>query len=255
MMCRTLFVILILILLSICAQAQITSQINVALASNGSTAVASSTFNSSYPASGVINGDRRGLLWANGDGWNDGTSAVYPDWLQINFPGSRTINEIDVITLQDNFTSGASPTPTTTFSLYGITAFDVQYWDGSAWTTVPNGSVTGNNLVIRSFTFSNITTNRIRVVVNNALQNFCRIVEVEAYQSDVLPTVGLTSPVNNSAFSPLSSVTLSATASDGDGTITKVEFFQGSTKLAVRYTTPYDFVWENVAAGSYTLTA
>ena len=161
---------------------------NVALTSNGATASASSTYNSSYPASAMINGDRKGVNWANGGGWNDNTSSSYPDWAEVDFSGSKTINEIDVFTLQDNYSSPSDPTTGMTFSLYGITAFDVQYWDGSAWITVTNGSVAGNNEVWRQFLFTPVTTNKIRVVVNNALTFYSRIVEIEAWTAGGTPT-------------------------------------------------------------------
>ncbi|MGH9968613.1 MAG: Ig-like domain-containing protein, partial [Pyrinomonadaceae bacterium] len=69
------------------------------------------------------------------------------------------------------------------------------------------------------------------------------------------PTVNLTSPTNNATFTAGSTVTLNATASDSDGTISKVEFFQGSVKLGEDTTAPYSFNWTNVPAGSYALTA
>jgi YD repeat-containing protein len=69
------------------------------------------------------------------------------------------------------------------------------------------------------------------------------------------PTVSLTAPANNASFTTGSTVTLNANASDSDGTVSKVEFFQGSTKLGEDTTSPYSFSWTNVAAGSYTLTA
>src|SRR5207237_5837882 len=98
---------------------------NVALASNGAVATASSTYNSSYPASAVNNGDRKGLNLGNGGTWNDATPGVYPDWVQIDFNGAKTINEIDVFTIQDNYGNPVEPTDAMTFALYGILAFDV----------------------------------------------------------------------------------------------------------------------------------
>jgi len=68
-----------------------------------------------------------------------------------------------------------------TFTQYGIRDFEVQYWNGSAWQAIPGTVVANNNLVWRRFTFAPITTPRIRVVVNNALASYSRIVEVEAY--------------------------------------------------------------------------
>jgi YD repeat-containing protein len=157
------------------------SRSNVALSTNGGMASVSSTYSSAYPAGATINSDRKGLNWNNGGGWNDATASTYPDWLQIDFNGSKTIDEIDVFTLQDSTTNPVEPTEAMTFTLYGITAFEVQYWDGSAWGTVPGGSVTGNNKVWRKFTFTPLTTSKVRVLVNNALFYHSRVVEVEAW--------------------------------------------------------------------------
>ena len=160
---------------------------NVALSANGGTASASSESSSSYAASLANNGTR---AWGNGGGWRDGTPDSFPDWLQVDFNGSKTINEIDVFAVRDDYSSPADPTEAETFSLYGITNFDVQYWNGSAWATVPNGNVTNNNKVWKKIAFSAITTSKIRVVVNNALASYSRIVELEAWTdcSNATPT-------------------------------------------------------------------
>ncbi|MDQ3650901.1 MAG: Ig-like domain-containing protein [Acidobacteriota bacterium] len=50
-------------------------------------------------------------------------------------------------------------------------------------------------------------------------------------------------------------MTINATASDTDGTVAKVEFFQGVTKLGEDATAPYSFTSGNVAAGTYSWTA
>src|SRR5207244_522840 len=70
------------------------------------------------------------------------------------------------------------PTDTMTFSNYGLTAFDVQVLNGSTWTTV--ASVSGNNNVKRSVNFAAVTTSAIRIVCNNALTSYSRVIEVEA---------------------------------------------------------------------------
>lgn len=67
------------------------------------------------------------------------------------------------------------------FSLYGLTGFDVQYWDGATWVTVPGGSISNNTLVWRKVTFPAVATDRIRVLVKSALASFSRIAEIEAY--------------------------------------------------------------------------
>lgn len=154
---------------------------NLALQANGASAVASSSFSGAYPASAVNNGDRRGLNWGAGGGWNDASAGTWPDTLQINFSASKSLTEIDVYTLQDSFAAPQEPTEAMTFSRYGITDFDVQYWNGSAWVTVPGGSVTANRQVWRKFTFGAITTPSIRVLVRGGVDGYSRITEIEAY--------------------------------------------------------------------------
>jgi hypothetical protein len=70
------------------------------------------------------------------------------------------------------------------------------------------------------------------------------------------PTVSLTSPVNGARFAPGSDIALSATASDPDGTVSKVEFYRdGTTLLGTDSTNPYSIVWTAVPAGIYSLSA
>ncbi len=73
--------------------------------------------------------------------------------------------------------------------------------------------------------------------------------------SGTTPLVSITSPVNNASFTEPATVTINATASDNDGTVSKVEFFSGATLLGMDDTSPYSFDWTNVAAGNYTVSA
>src|SRR6266404_4470520 len=120
---------------------------NVALSTNGAVASASSSYSGCAP-SGAQDGDRKGLNYGTNTSWA-GASPNFPQWLEIDFNGSKTISEIDVFTLQDNYQNPSEPTETMTFSQHGVTVFDAQYWDGSNWITVPGGSITGNNKVWR----------------------------------------------------------------------------------------------------------
>lgn len=70
-----------------------------------------------------------------------------------------------------------------------------------------------------------------------------------------LPAVSITAPANNSKFSKGASVVIIADASDKDGTVSKVEFFNGTTRLGEDTTTPYTFEWKDLAEGNHTLTA
>ena len=67
------------------------------------------------------------------------------------------------------------------------------------------------------------------------------------------PRCVLTAPTG--PFTAPAVIELSATATDPDGTVAKVEFFQGTTKLGEATTSPYTWSWSEVAVGIYTLTA
>ena len=71
------------------------------------------------------------------------------------------------------------------------------------------------------------------------------------------PTVALTSPAKNENLAAPASVSLSANASDLDGSVTRVEFFEGANKIGESQATasPYTASWNNVQPGRYTLTA
>ena len=86
----------------------------------------------------------------------------------------------------------------------------------------------------------------------NGVPSVARMVDVHGNSP---PTVTLTQPADGASFTAPATISLSATASDTDGTVTKVEFFNGVTKLGEDTTAPFGFTWSGVGAGSYTLTA
>ena len=72
---------------------------------------------------------------------------------------------------------------------------------------------------------------------------------------NVPPSVSLPSPAPGSSSTVGTPVQLAATASDSDGTVAKVEFYNGTTLLATDTTSPYSATFTPTAAGSYSLTA
>lgn len=69
------------------------------------------------------------------------------------------------------------------------------------------------------------------------------------------PTIAITSPLVNAAYIVPGSVVLSATASDSDGTVNKVTFYNGNVILSQDTQKPYSYTLSNLAAGTYTLKA
>ena len=234
--------------------------LNVALQRNGGIATASSVYSPNHPASAVNDGVLNARNLGVGGVWVD-ANFDFPDWVQVAFNGVKTINRVDVITMPDNI--AIEPAPTDTFSLYGITSYEVQYWTGSDWATVPGGSVTGNNLVWRTFTFPAVSTSRIRVLIHGASAYGLSFVdEVQAWSAspseipvNTPPVVNLMVPTDSSSFTAPATITLTANATDSNGSVAKVEFFAGTTKLGQALSAPFTFVWTGVSAGSYSITS
>ena len=84
--------------------------------------------------------------------------------------------------MQNSWKTAGEPDANTPATGEGLLDFVVQYRnaDDTGWLTIPGGNVTGNDKAMRTFTFTSITTTKIRVVVNNSRNNWSRIVEVEA---------------------------------------------------------------------------
>lgn len=69
------------------------------------------------------------------------------------------------------------------------------------------------------------------------------------------PTVSLTAPVNNTEFVQNTTITLTATASDTDGSISRVDFYDGATLIGTDNTAPYSFAYTNPSVGTHQLKA
>jgi glucose/arabinose dehydrogenase len=74
-------------------------------------------------------------------------------------------------------------------------------------------------------------------------------------QNNGAPTVTITSPAPNTNYSTPANIIIMANANSPGGTITKVEFYQGNTKIGEDLTNPYSFAWNNVTTGNYILKA
>ena len=234
--------------------------VNVAAAANGASAIASTLHNAGFSAANLINGDRRGLNWGSTASWCDNTPNEYPDWVEVTFNGSKTISRIDVFSMQDNYASPSEPAAAMTFTQYGLRDFVAQSWNGSAWQNIAGASITGNNLVWRQFTFTPVTTSKIRIQITQAAMAYSCMIEVEAWGTDAAPgnaapAVAITAPVNGAAFTAPANIGVAADANDTDGTIARVDFYANGNPIGTDSTSPYALVWSQPPPGTYSLTA
>src|SRR5206468_194366 len=88
-----------------------------------------------YPVTSLNDGGASARGWSAGGGWASAADDAAP-YVEIAFHGLQTIDSVDFTTLQDDWQNPGSVSNTTTFSLYGITAFRVDAWSGSAWVTL-----------------------------------------------------------------------------------------------------------------------
>jgi plastocyanin len=73
--------------------------------------------------------------------------------------------------------------------------------------------------------------------------------------ANVPPNVALTNPINGATFSAPASFTLTATATDSDGSVVGVQFFNGTSSLENVGAPPYSIAVNNLAAGDYSFSA
>lgn len=74
-------------------------------------------------------------------------------------------------------------------------------------------------------------------------------------KNNVPPAVNITAPAPGARFTAPANITISANATDSDGSVKRVEFLANSTVLGATTQAPYSFIWNNVGAGTYSLQA
>ena len=119
--------------------------------------------------------------------------------------------------------------------------------NGTAWTQVGTMPLSLPTVYIGLAVTSHNTSVAATALFDNVV--------VRTPGANQAPTVSLTAPANNASFTAPASVTISATAADTDGTVAKVDFYNGTTRLGSATTSPYAYTWSGVPVGTYTLRA
>jgi sulfur relay (sulfurtransferase) complex TusBCD TusD component (DsrE family) len=92
-------------------------------------------------------------------------------------------------------------------------------------------------------------------VVTNSFGSVMSAVATVLITNALLPSIALTAPVNGTSYAAPATLNLAASVTANGHAITQVQFYNGATLLGTVATTPYNFSWTNVSAGSYSLTA
>jgi len=151
---------------------------------------------------------------------------------------------------------------------WGSTAYATGYVvratsDWSSWTTLdtkPHSASGTDTFYFPSTPYSTYRIVEIYIYGQASGQSGVKLYNFavhEATTSNLPPVVNLSAPANNATYQLGHTVRMSAPASDPDGAIQSVEFFQGTTSLGQSTSTssPYSLDWTPTAAGTYSLTA
>ena len=127
-----------------------------------------------------------------------------------------------------------------------ITAFTAA--DGGTWAQVGSTSLALPVTVYAGLAVSShLTTKMTSATIDH--------VAVVSASGNKPPTVSIASPSDGAAFTAPATINITATASDADGTIARVDLYANNALINTDASTPYTFSWTNVPAGRYTLTA
>lgn len=78
-----------------------------------------------------------------------------------------------------------------------------------------------------------------------------KLIEINISPLNDPPMVTLVSPTNNASYSASETIVLEANASDIDGQIVSVEFFEGNNRITTLSNSPYQHAWTNAPLLSY----
>ena len=181
-------------------------------------------------------------IWHNN--WQ--ASAPLPHTLIFNLNGSYNIASLEMLNRQDNNNGYPKDVEFSTST------------DGINWSTATTWTFTNTaNWQTAYFNGSGAKYLRIKVVSTISGSSVCSMAEVKlrGCTNNVPPVVNITAPSNNATFTAPVSIGITATAADADGTISKVELYNGNTLLATLTNSPYTYSWTGVTAGNYTIKA
>jgi len=180
-------------------------------------------------------------IWHNN--WQAG--AALPHTLVFNLNGTYNLGGLDMLNRLDN-SNGYPKDVEISTSVDNIT-----------WTTPVTTTFSATtNWQTAYFTGAGAKFLRMKVISTISGASTCSMAEIKlrGCTSNPFPTVSISSPTNNATFTAPASVTINATAGD-DGSVTKVEFYNGNTLLGSDASSPYSYTWTGVTAGNYAITA
>ncbi|OQP66315.1 hypothetical protein A3860_12490 [Niastella vici] len=195
-------------------------------------------------ATNAVDGNS-GTIWHTK--WYGGTDPL-PHEIQLSLNGTFTVNSFKYLPRQSGSNGRVGQ-----YEIY--VSADPQNW-GAPVATGTFANDAAEKVV--NFTATQASYVRFRALTEANGQQYTSAAELNVGvcgASNTPPVASITSPADGANYTAPATVTIDATASDTDGTVAKVEFYQGAALLGEDLTAPYSFTWSNVSAGNYALTA
>ena len=120
--------------------------------------------------------------------------------------------------------------------------------DGIVWTLIGTDTI---NMTTQVYIGLVVTSHNDAVLCDATFDN----VVARTFGGNAPPNVSITSPANGATFTSPANVIINASATDSDGIVSRVDFYNGAALIGSDTSAPYSFTWNSVATGSYALTA
>lgn len=188
-------------------------------------------------------------------GYYLGTDMATPAKPNIKIVGATNQAPVVSITAPANnatFTAPATITITANASDADGTISNIQFYNGA---TLLGSDATSPY----SFSWTNVVAGTYSITVkatdNSGAVTTSSVLSLKVNAANINPVVSITTPASNATFTAPASISITASASDSDGTISNVQFYNGATLIGSDATFPYSVAWTNVAEGTYSITA
>jgi chitinase len=133
------------------------------------------------------------------------------------------------------------------------TVSKVQFYIGTTLLGTDNTapySVSASSLAAGNYAITAKATDNAGATTTSAVVNI-----VVNSAGNTPPSVSITGPANGSSYTAPATVSITVNATDANGTVSKVEFYIGTTLLGTDNTAPYSVSASSLAAGNYAITA
>ncbi len=178
------------------------------------------------------------------------SSTPYPQWMEIDLGAVYDVNRTEMVCYADRAYQFKVEVKSAADAAY-VTVVDRTKNTKAGLASDPIADV-----------FTNTKARFVKLTVTGEANNASEWISIAEFRvfsvptvTNAPPSVSITSPVTNTTFAVGSTINIQASAGDSDGSVTKVEFFNGTTKLGEDTGSPYAYALTNAVAGNYSLTA